>query len=1151
MSLSKFIDELASQGIMLTAESEQLRIRARQGVLTPDLRDRISERKEELLELLQERDSVSIDTDLPQIIPNNEDRYQPFPLTDIQHAYWVGRDEVMELGNIGVHAYIEIQHDGLDVSRLNSTLQTLIKRHDMMRMVIHADGQQQVLETVPDYNIEVTDCTNGKDDAAEMQLNKTRQLMDNQILSVDQWPLFDIRATRYEDNKVRLHISLDILMADLWSLFRMFSEWKQLYDSPKSQLPDLDVTFRDYVLAEQSLEQTSAYQKSRSYWLNRINHLSPAPELPLAKQPASIAKPVFKRRSYELDKDSWDRVRKIAASLEVTPSGLLLTAFAEVLTAWSKNPKFTLNLTLFNRLPMHPQVNSLLGDFTTTILLGIDNSKSDCFEDRARCVQKQLYADLEHRIFNGVRVLREMSQKRVGLPSVAMPVVFSSALGLGSMGEESTVDTRLGGQLGEVVYTITQTPQVWIDHQVFENNGALNFNWDVVEELFPEGMLDDMFEAYCDLLQRLAEGGDVWALNKTVSLPQAQLDLRNSVNDTSSDKTTTLLHELVLNQASLRSEAEAVVDDRRRMTYGELFTESNQLARKLQSTGAKPNALVAIVLDKGWEQIVAALGTLNSGAAYLPIDPELPETRRNHILSHGEVSLVVTHSGLEQKLNLPEGIKSICVDDGSLADLSGEQLESVQQPQDIAYVIYTSGSTGMPKGVVIEHQAVVNTIVDINKRYNVNQEDRVLAVSALSFDLSVYDIFGILSAGGAVVLLDSNDSKDSARWWELIKQERVTLWNSVPALFQMLVDYVEGSGKSPDCDLREVLLSGDWIPLDLPSRANALWENTNIHSQGGATEASIWSICYPIENVDANWQSVPYGKPLNNQSFHVFDNKLNPCPDWVTGQLYIGGTGLARGYWRDEVKSQQSFIVHPETGESLYRTGDLGRYLPDGNIEFLGREDHQVKVNGYRIELGEIETTIKGYPNIKDVVVCAIGEKLGDKKLVAYIVPERSNDSSDASLESEQIKQHLKERLPSYMVPKLFVTLESLPLTENGKVDRRALPEPAQHHQSTSNDLPNTPLEKQVAKLFASALSLDEAGINDSFFELGGDSLLATRFVANVSKTFNIELHLRDLFQGPTVAELVAHISGLQSAAPNMASSPVEELGVHEEEGEL
>ncbi|ERT03853.1 amino acid adenylation domain protein, partial [Lyngbya aestuarii BL J] len=451
---------------------------------------------------------------------------------------------------------------------------------------------------------------------------------------------------------------------------------------------------------------------------------------------------------------------------------------------------------------------------------------------------------------------------------------------------------------------------------------------------------------------------------------------------------------------------------------------AQNLAKQLQKLGVSSNQLVAIIMEKGWEQVVAALGILAAGAAYVPIDPQLPKERRLHLLQETEVKQILTQSWLNHKLEIPENIARICVDN---LELSSEETEHLalnthNSPQDLAYVIYTSGSTGLPKGVMIDHQGAVNTIIDINQRFNITSDDRILALSALNFDLSVYDILGTLAAGGTIVIPNAEATKDPAHWVELIEQQEITVWNSVPALMQMLLEHLNSRSEVKN-SLRLVLLSGDWLPLDLPNRIkNTLNKNTKIISLGGATEASIWSILYPIDTVNPNWKSIPYGRPMANQRFYVLNEALEPCPMWVTGQLYIGGIGLAKGYWRNPEKTNKSFIIHPKTQEKLYKTGDLGRYLPDGNIEFLGREDFQVKINGYRIELGEIESTLKHHSAIQEAIVTAIGETRENQQLVAYIVPKEPQNVSgidriefklqQPGLRAEEAKQ------PSIELPK-------------------------------------------------------------------------------------------------------------------------------------
>ena len=1092
------------------------------------------------------------------IIPAPENKYQPFPLTDIQQAYWVGRNQNFYLGNIATHGYIEIDCSDLDILQLKQAWQKLIEHHDMLRAVVLASGEQQILEQVPAYEIEVLDLRSSSPSAIGEQLEAIRQRLSHEILPSEQWPLFKIRATRLDEERTRIHLSLDALMADAWSIRLMIQQWQQLYENPQTVLPPLEISFRDYVLSELLLKDTAKYQQAQKYWFNR--DLPPAPELPFALHPSAVTKPLFKRHTAQLETCQWQQLKQRATTANLTPTAVLLTAFADILNYWSQSPKFTINLTLFNRFPLHPQVNQLVGDFTSLTLLEVDHSIADSFTSRAQRLQKQLWQDLDHNYVSGVEVQRELRRQRSN--TQPMGVVFTSTLGLNTLTDNTSLN-----QLGEVVYSISQTPQVWLDNQVVEEDGALVFNWDVLEELFPEGLIEDMFATYCNWLQKLANTDTAWEETHPQLLPPAQLAQHSAVNNTSVPISQETLHGLFQKQVTVRSQSPAVITPQQTLTYQELYQLANSLGHRLRQLGATPNTIVAVIMEKGWEQIVAVLGILMSGAAYLPISPEFPQERQWYLLEVGQVQLVVTQPQLEENLSLPEGIECLSINQKELNTAPKEPIESVQTPDDLAYVIYTSGSTGNPKGVMIDHKGAVNTILDINLRFGVGVNDRVLALSALSFDLSVYDIFGMLAAGGAIVMPSPAPTrrKDPGHWLELINTHQVTLWNTVPALMQMLIEHLSGRTDQQVGNLRLALLSGDWLPVNLPSQIQSLWSTIQVISLGGATEASIWSILYPIEKVEPNWKSIPYGKPMDNQRFYVLNQCMQPTPTWVSGELYIGGIGLAKGYWQDEEKTKNSFITDPVTEERLYKTGDNGRYLPNGDIEFLGREDFQVKINGYRIELGEIESALKQHPAVKEAVVNSY-----NNKLVAYLIPDQGlignnliNPSSASQPEQLsgvvlnpieamefQLKQpelpqffspqpeggyksiytemhnYLKQKLPSYMVPNECVILETLPLTANGKVDRKALPIPdtAKSQSEIIYVAPRNSVEEQLAQIWGDLLEVSQVGIHDNFFELGGDSLGATRVISRIREIFEVDFPLQNFFEAPTVKNVAEYL---------------------------
>lgn len=1080
---------------------------------------------------------------LPVLLPDTQARHEPFSLTDLQQAYLVGRSSAFELGNVSTYFFIEVDVEDVDLTRLTESLRLMIARHDMLRAVMTEDGHQRVLADVPPYEIRTTDLRACDEEERGRLLRDLHEEVRDQVFDTTRWPLFDVRATLLDERHTRLHIGLDALIIDAWSTSLLFSEWAAAYRGEAASLPELPLTYRDYVVTARSIEGTPLHTASLEYWRGRIDSLPPAPEMPLAKNPASLDRPVFTHRSHRIEAEDWARFKQQAAALGVTPSAALCTAYAQVLAAWSKSSRFTLNLLFFNRLPLHPDVGKVVGNFSATTLLEIDSSALDGFAVRADRIQKQLWNDLEHSHVSGVEVLRELHRARGGGGRASMPVVFASTVNFAAK-EDSAAATGLAqhltalGSAGREVSTSIRTPQVWLDHQVVEDAGALMVNWDVVEEIFPEGMIDAMFAAYVDLLRGLCHDPQAWHRPAPVLVPDADLAVRREVNASAAPLAAGLLHEPFTERAAAHPDRTAVIAADRTLTYGELDAHTNRLGRWLREHGALPGSLVGVVMEKGWEQVAATIGVLKSGAAYVPIDATVPSERLRLLMEKAGISLVLTQARVEERIAWPDGTVRLSVDGTTAEALDAAPLTpSPACPDDLAYVIFTSGSTGTPKGVMIEHTGALNTCLDINERFGITEDDRVLALSALNFDLSVYDVFGILAAGGAIVLPEPGAQREPARWAQLVTEHGVTLWNSVPTLMEMFTEHALGEGLAGTLPLRTVMMSGDWIPITLPDRIRALVPDAAVWSLGGATEASIWSILHPIGDVDPDWASIPYGTPMRSQQFHVLNDAMQPCPVWVPGQLYIGGAGLARGYLGDEAKTRAAFLRHPSTGERLYRTGDLGRYLPDGTIEFLGREDFQVKVQGYRIELGEIEAALAQCADVRASVVSAVGERQGAKQLVAYAVLDEGHDPAGAP---ERLREALGKTLPAYMVPQHVLLLDALPLTANGKVDRTALPIPGTHADDTGAVVaPRDKVEAELAAIWAEFFPDANVGVHTDFFALGGNSLLAVRLMAGISARLDCSLPLSTLFAQPTIASLAEAVRDAGSGLKRTALVPV------------
>ncbi|MBV4477559.1 non-ribosomal peptide synthetase [Pseudomonas botevensis] len=1049
-------------------------------------------------------DEVRIEPAFSPIEPDRHARHAPFPLTDIQQAYWFGREATVSLGGVSAHGYEELRIPDFDAERFEQALNRMILRHDMLRVVFLSDGTQQVLAQVPTYRMPRSDLRGLSAEVAQRTLEATRERQSHQVLDASRWPLFEFSLSLLDDGITHLHISLDALIVDAASTQILARELMAYYVDPTLDLDEPGLTFRDYVLAEQQLRNGSRYEQALSYWRERVTTLAPAPDLPLVRQPESIANPHFTRRDRDMSAAQWTQLKAVAKQFAVTPSVMLLTAFSEVLALWSRTPRFTLSLPLFNRMPLHPDVDEIIGDFTSLVLLevGIDGARS--FTDKARAVQAQLWRDIDHSVVSGVRVLRELSQAR-GVQQTAMPIVFNSTL---SEAAPELAEFNLADALNaRHMHSITQTPQVWLDHTLLELEGRLLFNWDSIDELFPEGMIEQMFVAYNALLDSLCEPA-AWGANTPQLLPLARLPA-----PVDSVQTLPLMHELFERQALATPQALAVIGARQ-LTYAQLRTEARQLGARLQAQGVVPNRLVAVVMERGWEQVVATLAILYAGGAYLPIEPTQPSERLRHILQRAEASLALTQAALFDKIEWPASVRTVAVTADVMTDPATLQPVHIT-PDDLAYVIYTSGSTGQPKGVVIDHRGAVNTLLDINRRFAVGPDDRVLAISSLSFDLSVYDFFGTLAVGAAVVILEPQLALDPAHWLALIERHRISLWNSVPALLGMLLEYVEGEGGALPACLRVAMLSGDWIPLTLPERAWALQPDLQLISLGGATEASIWSICYPVQQVDPDWRSIPYGKALDHQRFYVLDEALQVRPTWVAGQLYIGGIGLAKGYWRDEKLSAGSFFAHPLTGERLYRTGDLGRLLPDGNIEFLGREDNQVKVQGYRIELGEIEAALNRHPGVQSAVVRILGSTLGEKRLAGYVL------KADPDLQASDFTDYLSDKLPAYMIPTSFTFVDAWPLSSNGKVDKKRLPEPTETETQGPTLEVDGPQEQQLVEIVQGVLKRDAIAAHANLLNLGATSIDIVRISNALSGALQFRPHVAQLLAQPTLLHLL------------------------------
>ncbi|AEN08672.1 amino acid adenylation domain-containing protein [Streptomyces sp. DvalAA-21] len=1068
-------------------------------------------------------DAQPVPATAPVLVPDPDRAHEPFPLTDVQSAYHTGRDPRFTLGGVGTWHYTEFDGADVDLDRLEHAWNTLIRRHGMLRAVVE-DGHQRVLPDTPPFRIPVADVPDG--DAPEA-LAGLRARLSQQVRDPARWPLFAVEAVRYHDGgaaRTRIGIGLDYLVLDALSITTLYAELNALHADPEHELPPVDVSFRDYLTGLPTDPESA--EPARAHWRKRLSELPPPPALPLDRDPATLDVPAFTRRRLSLPAEDWQAVKREAARHGLTPSTVLLALYAEVLEAWSGTDALTVTLTLFNRRDVHPHIHRVLGDFTSLSPAGHRRDGASWLA-AAEALQRRQAEDLDHLNVPIDWLLREFG-RRTGTVDAAAPVVFTSAVGVG--------DATLAGPgsgFPAKVWGISQSPQVCLDNQVTEESGNLVVTWDAVEELFPEGVLDAMFGAYERLLGYVVAGD--WDAPLPDLLPASHMERRAAVAREAALEPVAPrpLH------AAFFAHAEAVPDRTalvtaagEKVTYGVLADQALRTAAALGDAGVTPGELVAVTLPKGPEQVAAVLGVLAAGAAYVPLSLEQPAARLERVHATAAFQVVVGH------WPAPGGTapRALSVTDTQALDPLPAPSET--STEALAYVIFTSGSTGEPKGVEITHAAAWNTIADINARHGIGDDDRVFALSSLDFDLSVYDIFGMLGAGGSLLLPTEDQRREPARWPSLLDRHGVTVWNTVPALLDLLLDADEQEAPEGGriAGLRTALVSGDWIGLDLPGRLRARTARPCAFvAMGGATEAAIWSNTLTVEEPDPGWVSIPYGRPLTGQHYRVVDRDGRDCPDWTPGELWIGGAGLARGYLADPVRTAEKFVRRD--GQRWYRTGDLGRFRGDGLLEFMGRLDSQLKIAGHRVEAGEIEAALESHPAVARAAVVAVGERTA-KRLAAFVVPhERTSTESvgptvrDTEDLTRSLFALLAERVPVYAVPARIQTLPSLPLTANGKVDRGALaaltgPETV----SAVAEPPHGETETALAGLWSEHLPHWTPDRNANFFTAGGDSLTALRLLTAMERRLGATVPARRFFAAPTIAALAADITRTPAA---------------------
>ncbi|MBF6171464.1 non-ribosomal peptide synthetase [Nocardia blacklockiae] len=1057
-------------------------------------------------ELLAARAEPPTPTPTPAPAPTASAETDEFPLATMQHAYWVGRRQDQRLGGVAAHLYVEFDGHGVQGDRMRRAVRRLVHRHPQLRVRFTDGGTQRVLPEPLRPTFHLVDLS-AESDGGRTELERIRQEKSHQRMDVEAAQVIDITLTLLPEGRHRLHVDVDMLAGDALSYRRILDDLANLYETDAEATDSIGYTFREYLADKQRTAADNS--AARAWWENRVAELPDIPSLPVLPESERADPARSIRLHHWFSPEAKAQLDKVAHGHGVTPAVALATVFSEAVARWSAQQRFLLNVPLFDREPLHDDIDRVVGDFTNSVLVDVDAREPESMVARAKRLQRELHTCAAHSTYEGLDVLRDLGRLR-GAP-VTPSVVFTSGLDLGELFSDRV--TRL---FGEPVWILSQGPQVDLDAQVVELAGGLLVNWDVRRDAMPSGVVEAMFAEFRRLLLALVEPGADWHAPLSIPLPQAQRAVRDAVNDTRRDLGDRNLHDAFFAHAAEHPEHTALRwRDGGASSYGELADRALAVGRALADAGVTPGDTVAVIVAKGHRQIPAVLGVLATGATYVPIGTGQPPARRDRILERAGARVALVEDGTE----LPAGVTAIRLDDA----VTGPRLERAHgcAPEAQAYVLFTSGSTGEPKGVAVSHRAAANTIDALIAHFGLGRDDRLIGLSSLEFDLSVFDIFGALSLGGTLVCVDADTERDAAAWAGLIAETGVSVLNCAPGLIGMLLDTATPEQLR---SMRVVITGGDRVNTELGQRFRAAVPGLRFAGLGGTTETAIHStVCEVTDDFPAEWTAVPYGTPLANVRLRVVNERGEDCPDWVVGELWIGGTSVADGYRGDPERTAQRFVELD--GVRWYRTGDLARYLPDGTVDFLGRADHQVKIRGYRVELGEVESALTALPQVREAV--ALVTDAG--RLVAAVTADAPGDFAAA----------LRDALPAHMIPEAVEVLDAIPLTANGKLDRAAVRRRIDAEGLGAREAyvaPADEVEAALAYIAAQLLGVDRVGVETDFFEIGGNSILATTLTAQVRGLLAVEkFGVTEVFEGRTVRRIAAALVAAESTPGRLA----------------
>jgi amino acid adenylation domain-containing protein len=894
-----------------------------------------------------------------------------------------------------------------------------------------------------------------------------------------------------------LQVNMQHAITDRWSFAVFEKELAVLYQAfatgHSSPLPELPIQFADYAVWQRERMNGDEYKKDLEYWRKQLAGAPFVLDFPTDFPRPPIQNFRGARVYVSYPKSLLDGLKELSRHEGVTMFMTLMAAFETLIYRYTNQHDVLISTPIGTRL--RPETENLVGYLLNLLIVRTDLSGDPTFRELLKREQDACVGAFAHQEVPFGKLVQELKPvqdpSRNPIAQVAFLYLdFPEATAMQFLGLTAThIDIDNGASRFDITLAMTETPD------------GFTVSIEYIRDIFEHERMERMAQHLQVLLAGIIANPDAHLSD----LPILTLEERQQLqqwNDTAHQLPSTLLvHQLFEQQAAQKPEAPALIFEDRTLTVSEINSRANQLAHHLLSCGLEPEARVGVMLPRTPDALVALLAIFKAGGCYLPLDPEYPAERLAFMREDAGASLIITEEFLRVHL----------------AGQSTQDVEREVRPEQLAYIIYTSGSTGRPKGVAVEHRQLLHTMQSAQEVLKLTQADCLPSIASFSFDISLLELLCAPLAGGRCLLVSTHGALEATVIARVLQE--ATVLHAVPGLMRRFVSVAREQPAETSRQLRQLLVGGEAVAPELIAEMLEVWGSADVRVLYGPTEATIICASYEVSR-QGTIDHQMIGRPLPNTMLRILDDKGKLVPVGVDGEICIGGEGIARGYWRSADLTAEKFVSASD-GARIYRTGDRGRYLPDGNIEFTGRIDEQVKVRGFRIELGEIESVLAEHESVLETVVVAHADTGSEKRLVAYIVtaPGASKNVSD-------LRSHLKERLPDYMIPSAFVYMEALPLTSHGKIDRRALPAPDAERPELAAAFiaPRTPAEKSLASIWMKLLGINRTGINDNYFELGGDSLLATQLASQVRSVFEVELPLVELFRHPTLAEMATSI---------------------------